>query len=64
MALLACADEVLWTDGECGNVTIKIDGPITLTPAKEPEPEPKPGSEAVWVFIGILVIIGLLLRFW
>jgi len=45
-------------------VSIKIDGPVTLTPADEPEPEAGTGNEAVWVFVAMLVVIGLLLRFW
>ena len=46
-------------------MSIKIDGPVMVTPVEAAEPETQaPGIEAVWVFIGILAVIGLLLRFW
>jgi len=44
-------------------MSIKIDGPVMVTPVEAPETEATMGIESVWVFIGMLVAIGLYLRF-
>ena len=44
-------------------MSIKLDGPVMVVPVEVAEAEGTPGIEAVWVFIGLLVAIGLYLRF-
>jgi hypothetical protein len=38
---------------------IIIDGPVTITPVKEPEPEPDNGAAQVLVFVVLLLAVGL-----
>ena len=44
-------------------MSIKIDGPVMVVPVEVAETEGTPGIESVFVFIGLLVAIGLYLRF-
>ncbi len=40
---------------------VEIDGPFTITPADEPDDDSYSGEGAVWVFLAMVAIVGVIL---